>query len=261
MKIGAMINGFRRPTFAENLEVAATLGIDGVQFYVSDDLPDDVVKDHLSRIKDKGMVFSALCGDIGSYDNPDANKEKVERFKRILDLSKKLECGIVTTHIGKIPEDTSAVKYNTMFEACKSIADYAASIGATFAIETGPEKAVFLKDFLDKLDSKGIGVNLDPANLVMCSHDDAAFAANVLSGYIVHTHAKDGISIGHNDYLEVPLGQGGVHFDTYIPALHYAGFDGFLTIERECGETPEKDIGMAVDFLRAITERYGYYHK
>ena len=60
-----MINGFRRPTFAENLEVAATLGIDGVQFYVSDDLPDDVVKDHLDRIKDKGMVFSALCGDLG----------------------------------------------------------------------------------------------------------------------------------------------------------------------------------------------------
>ena len=261
MKIGAMINGFRRPTFAENLEVAATLGIDGVQFYVSDDLPDDVVKDHLSRIKDKGMVFSALCGDIGGYDDPDANKEKVERFKRILDLSKKLECSIVTTHIGKIPEDTTCVKYNTMYEACKSIADYAASIDATFAIETGPEKAVFLKDFLDRLDSKGIGVNLDPANLVMCSHDDAAFAANVLSKYIVHTHAKDGIATGHNSYLEVPLGQGGVHFDTYIPALHYAGFDGFLTIERECGATPEKDIGMAVDFLRAITERYGYYHK
>lgn len=261
MKIGAMINGFRRPTFAENLEVAATLGIDGVQFYVSDDLPDEVVKDHLDRIKDKGMVFSALCGDIGGYDDPDANKEKVDRFKRILDLSKKLECNIVTTHIGKIPEDTSCVKYNTMFEACKSIADYAASIGATFAIETGPEKAIYLKEFLDKLDSKGIGVNLDPANLVMCSHDDAAFAANVLSKYIVHTHAKDGIPVGHNGYLEVPLGQGGVHYDTYIPALHYAGFDGFLTIERECGDTPEKDIGMAVDFLRSITERYGYYHK
>ena len=118
-----------------------------------------------------------------------------------------------------------------------------------------------MKDFLDKLDSKGIGVNLDPANLVMCSHDDAAFAANVLSKYIVHTHAKDGIPVGHNGYLEVPLGQGGVHYDTYIPALHYAGFDGFLTIERECGDTPEKDIGMAVDFLRSMTERYGYYHK
>ena len=281
MKIGAMINGFRRPTFAENLEVAATLGIDGVQFYVSDDLPDEVVKDHLDRIKDKGMVFSALCGDIGGYDDPDANKEKVDRFKRILDLSKKLECGIVTTHIGKIPEDTTCVKYNTMFEACKSIADYAASIGATFAIETGPEKAIYLKEFLDKLESKGIGVNLDPANLVMCSHDDAAFAANVLSDYIVHTHAKDGVNLKACDrhkiygffatggdggdlrdmpiweyFKEVPLGQGSVDYDAYLAALAAIGHKGYLTIEREVGADPAADIGLAVNFLKEKTAKY-----
>jgi sugar phosphate isomerase/epimerase len=29
-----------------------------------------------------------------------------------------------------------------------------------------------------------------------------------------------------------------------------AGFDGFLTIEREVGDNPEADIAMAVDFLR-----------
>ncbi|MBP3919258.1 MAG: sugar phosphate isomerase/epimerase [Clostridia bacterium] len=258
MKIGAMLNSFRRPSFAENLEAAASLGIDGVQFYVSDDLPDDVVADYLSRIKDKGMVFSALCGDIGGYDDPDANREKVDRFKRILDLSKKLECSIVTTHIGHIPEaGEDDAKYKTMFDACKSIADYAASIDATFAIETGPEKARFLRKFLDEIDSKGIGVNLDPANLVMCSEDDPAAAAGIFGKYIVHTHAKDGICTGRHSYLEVPLGQGGVHYDTYLPALHYAGFDGFLTIERECGDTPEKDIGLAVDFLKAMTARYG----
>ena len=77
MKIGAMLNSFRKSTFAENLEAAASLGIDGVQFYVSDDLPDETVKDYLTRIKDKGMVFSALCGDIGGYDDPKANEEKV----------------------------------------------------------------------------------------------------------------------------------------------------------------------------------------
>ena len=254
-----MINGFRRPTFAENLEVAATLGIDGVQFYVSDDLPDDVVKDHLDRIKDKGMVFSALCGDIGGYDDPDANKEKVDRFKRILDLSKKLECNIVTTHIGKIPEDTSCVKYNTMFEACKSIADYAASIGATFAIETGPEKAIYLKDFLDKLDSRGIGVNLDPANLVMVAKDDPVAAVEVLKDYIVHTHAKDGIvtDTTKHGWLEVPLGQGGVDWDNYLAALNKIGYTGYLTIERECGEDPAADIKMAVDFLGTKLAKLG----
>lgn len=50
-------------------------------------------------------------------------------------------------------------------------------------------------------------------------------------------------------YLELPLGQGGVNFDTYLPALKETGFDGFLTIEREVGTNPEADISMAARFL------------
>ena len=61
--------------------------------------------------------------------------------------------------------------------------------------------------------------------------------------------------MGH-EYLELPLGKGGVDFDVYLPALAAAGFDGFLTIERECGDAPEKDIAMAVDFLREKLAKY-----
>ena len=57
-------------------------------------------------------------------------------------------------------------------------------------------------------------------------------------------------------YLELPLGEGGVNFDTYLPALKETGFDGFLTIEREVGNQPEKDIGMAVAFLQEKIKQY-----
>ena len=61
--------------------------------------------------------------------------------------------------------------------------------------------------------------------------------------------------MGH-EYLELPLGQGDVNFDTYLPALAATGFDGFLTIERECGEAPEKDIALAVEFLREKLNKF-----
>ena len=35
-----------------------------------------------------------------------------------------------------------------------------------------------------------------------------------------------------------------------------AGYDGFLTIERECGAAPEADITMAVNFLREKLAKY-----
>ena len=58
-------------------------------------------------------------------------------------------------------------------------------------------------------------------------------------------------------FIELPLGQGGVNFDTYLPEPKKTGFDGFLTIEREVGENPEADVRMAADFLREKIAKYG----
>ena len=102
--------------------------------------------------------------------------------------------------------------------------------------------------------------------------DDAVEAVNNLQKYIVHTHAKDGKNIWYKDpemvygvkefdaesinrgksFLEVPLGTGSVDFPKYLEALTATGYKGFLTIEREVGDTPEKDIRIAYDFLKNI---------
>ena len=145
------------------------------------------------------------------------------------------------------------------------------SIGSHFAIETGPETSAALKRFLDGLHSTGVAVNLDPANLVMVTGDDPAQAVYNLKDYIVHTHAKDGIMLqrtnpeyiyrvtpmpeeikGIKFFREVPLGEGSVPFAPYLKALEDIGYRGFLTIEREAGEDPAADIGLAKDYLTRI---------
>lgn len=113
------------------------------------------------------MFFSALCGDLGhGFGDKDKNPELIEKSKRILDLAKELETDIVTTHIGVVPSDPSHERYKIMQEACFELSRYADSVNAHFAIETGPETSETLKTFLDSLDSTGVAVNLDPANLV-----------------------------------------------------------------------------------------------
>lgn len=57
-------------------------------------------------------------------------------------------------------------------------------------------------------------------------------------------------------YKEMPLSKGNVDYDKYLLALHDIGYDGFLTIERECGETPADDIKLAMDFLKAKKAQY-----
>ncbi|MDD6800320.1 MAG: sugar phosphate isomerase/epimerase [Firmicutes bacterium] len=256
MKIGAMVESFRLD-FRAAVEKAASLGIQGLQKYMTKQVPDSEIKEMLDIVKSNGLVFSALCGDLGcGFGNPEKNPSAIETSKRILDMSLKFECGIVTTHIGKITAEETETK-EIMRKACRELALYADSVGAVFAVETGPEPAPILCDFLDSLGANGVRVNFDPANLVMCSGDVAAESAKVLGKYIVHTHAKDGYMIGdHEGWKEVPLGEGHVYFDDYIPALASTGFDGFLTIERECGDDPVSDITKAVDFLGEKLDKF-----
>lgn len=280
MKIGAMVESFRLG-FRGGVEKAAELGIAGIQKYATGEelnWTDAQIAEALDIVKSNGLVFSAICGDFGyGFDDPDKNPEMIEKSKRVLDVAKKLECNIVTTHIHQVPVE-ECEKKEIMRKACRELALYADSIGSCFALETGPEFGEVLGGFLDSLGANGVRVNFDPANLVMVAGDRPENALKYIGKYVVHTHAKDGIKLhkpaegeviigeeaqqhaelakmGH-EYLELPLGKGDVDFDTYLPALAAAGFDGFLTIERECGDAPEKDITMAVEFLREKLAKY-----
>jgi len=274
--IGVILESFKLSR-SEAIKMAASMGAQGIQMYATqgENSPENLNasqrKALLDEVKSNGLIFSALCGDLGKgFGNRELNPELIEKSKRIVDLALDLDTNIVTTHIGVVPTDKNVERYKIMQEACFELASYADSVGAHFAIETGPETSANLKEFLDALGSTGVAVNLDPANLRMVTGDDPVQAVYNLKKYIVHTHAKDGNKLADAlpEYIygvlhpipeeiankklfeEVPLGTGSVDFPAYLKALEDIGYKGFLTIEREVGETPEKDIKTAFEFLR-----------
>ena len=275
--IGVIVDSFRTDTRTAILK-AAELGAQGIQMYSTrgtnspQNLTPEKRRELLDFVKSNGLCFSALCGDLGrGFSHADQNPELIEQSKRILDLAKDLETDIVTTHIGVVPEDPTCERYAIMQEACYELSRYADSVGAHFAIETGPETSAVLKQFLDGLHSTGVAVNLDPANLVMVTGDDPVQAVYNLKDYIVHTHAKDGVMLQRTNpeyiyrvtpmpddikdikfFQEVPLGEGSVDFKAYLAALEDIGYRGFLTIEREAGPDPAADILTAKNHLLGI---------
>ncbi len=277
--IGVIIKSFRVDTRSAIIK-AAELGADGIQMYSTqgENSPEELTaakrRELLDFVVSHGLKFSALCGDFGKgFTNTELNPMLIEKSKRILDLAKDLGTDIVTTHIGAVPKDPNHERYKIMQEACAELAAYADSIGSHFAIETGPETSIVLKGFLDGLNSRGVAVNLDPANLVMVTGDDPVEAVYNLKDYIVHTHAKDGLMLkrtnpayiygaeempahlkGVRKFREVPLGEGAVDFTGYLKALEDIGYKGFLTIEREVGDNPSADILTAKNHLLKIME-------
>lgn len=274
MKIGAIAESFNKP-FKEAIESIAALKLDGVQMYADTEtvhagMTAKDIKEVKKIIDGAGIKVSALCGDFGCDMYYTRDRAQIDKEKRIMEIAKELGTDIVTTHIGVVPEDFDCKQYESMHAVCRELAEFADTMGGHFAVETGPEKAELLKKFLDNLGSRGVAVNLDPANLVMCAGDDPVNAVYTLKDYIVHTHAKDGKQLKKVDtrtlycpqyygleqgdwgsIIEMPLGQGNVDWDNYLKALKEIGYNGYLTIERECGENPAADIEMAANFLRS----------
>ena len=161
MKIGVMVESFRKG-FRESIEEAARLGVDGVQAYCTnygelhlDDMNPARCREVLDIVKSNGLRFSAICGDFGcGFMHEELNGDIVEKSKRVLEVAKRLECDVVTTHIGTLPENETYEK-EVARKACRELAVFADSMGSAFAVETGPEMATVLYDFLESLGAGG----------------------------------------------------------------------------------------------------------
>ncbi len=283
-KIGVMVESFRKG-LRGGLESAAALGVQGVQFYATNGethferLRGPALAEFKTMLCDMSLEVSAVCGDFGGhgFEREEGIRKRIEDTTRVIDLAVELGCPVVTTHIGVIPSELAHPRRAILANACRELGGYAYARGVVLAIETGPEPAAVLGAFISQLGLPGgIGVNFDPANLVMVCREDIPAAVQILAPHIAHTHAKDGLnlrpvdaeklyasfagdhdpSFNPDDYIrETPLGSGAVPFPSYLCALSAVGYSGYLTVERECGAQPQQDIESAVQFLTTLIAR------
>jgi len=253
MKVGIIL-GTLGLGLKGDLRRAKDIGAHGVQLWIVNNeldprtLTRTGAEDLMAYMTSLNLERSALCGDIGGFCDPATVDERIARTKQMFDLCVQLQTPILTTHIGTVPEDSASRAYSSLVDAVREVAEYAAARGCCFATETGPESGEALGKFLDAVHSEGAKVNFDPANLCMAGFKYLEDVV-ALRRFIVHTHAKDGVT---DPPKEVPLGKGEVDFPEYIKTLRGIGYSGYLTVERECGDDPAKDITEAVEFLKTL---------
>ena len=181
--------------------------------------------------------------------------ERVAALVKAARMAAAVGLSSITTHVGFIPEDPNDPVFADVVDALKTIAGACVDGGIDFLFETGQETPVTLLRTIQAVGTGNLGINLDPANLILYGKANPIDALDVFGTYVRNTHAKDGLypTDGASLGKEVPIGQGKVDFPTLVAKLKGLGYTGPLTIEREIsGSQQIADIKAAVAYLRPL---------
>lgn len=217
----------------------------------------------------KGIMLSTFwCGWSGPrvwnfYEGPktlglipdEYRAQRAADLKRGAEFAARMGAAQMATHAGFLPEDPNHPQYEEVILTLREIAVHARERGVAFLFETGQETPTTLKRVMDDIGTDNLGVNYDPANLLLYGKANPIDALSILGPYIRDMHAKDGLypTDGKSLGKETKLGEGLVDFAKLIGYLKNRGYDGAVTIEREIsGEQQIADIHHAKEMLTKL---------
>ena len=188
---------------------------------------------------------------------PAAHREsRMEDLVGAVPICKRLGVRDIITHCGYIPENPLSEVYHDVVAALRYVCGIYKKEGMFFCFETGQETPVTLLRVIEDVGAGNLGINLDPANLLMYGKANPVDALDVIGKYVRCLHAKDGEypTDGRNLGVEKPIGKGRVNFPALMAKLKELRFGGDIIIEREIPEGPEqhRDILEAKAFLETL---------
>lgn len=164
---------------------------------------------------------------------------------------------LVTFHVGFIPEAADDPERPVLLDRLRWIADAFAERGLRLGLETGQETAETLEQALAELNRANVGVNFDPANMILYGKGDPVDALRRLLPHIVQIHVKDAVPTTTEGQwgVEVPVGEGAVDWDAFLEAAAEIRPAVNFVIEREAGSSREADIIAARTRIAAYLNR------
>ena len=126
------------------------------------------------------------------------------------------------------------------------------------AASSAPPPADTLAECLAELGRPSIGVNFDPANMILYGAGDPVTAIRHLAPWVRQVHVKDArpSAMPGEWGSEVPAGEGAVDWNAFFAAVRALPRPVDLVIEREAGDRREQDVRLAV----ALLARHGFGH-
>jgi L-ribulose-5-phosphate 3-epimerase len=178
-------------------------------------------------------------------------KQNLENMRAEAALARELGLPLVTFHAGFLPESRSDPERTKMIERLRQIADVFGESGIKLGLETGQESAETLLEVLARLDRSNVGVNFDPANMILYGKGEPVAALKRLGRHVRQVHVKDArASVKKGRWgTEVAVGTGEVEWPSFLALVRALPQTVDLVIEREAGDQRAADIRKARELV------------
>ena len=250
---------------AELIEKMQQIGIDKVQLALDPLREGGAWKDAGRQLRDAGLSF--VGGMFGSVGEDYSTLETIKRtggvvpdetwpetwanVQKIVPIAADLRITYMMFHAGFLPHDPKDPNFRKLLDRVEQVAEAFGAAGIDVGMETGQEDAQTLLQFFEHVDRPNVGINFDPANMILYDKGEPVESLKVLVNQVKQCHIKDATKTKEPGTWgqEVVVGTGEVDWPAFFSVLDEAGFDGFLAIEREWGDQRVKDIKAAKEFV------------
>jgi len=192
-----------------------------------------------------------LTGGVRPDDRWEENLAAADGNARV---AAALDIPLITFHAGFLPHDSDDLTFRSLVDRINMIAEVFGSHGIeVIGLETGQESAATMRVLMGKLSRQvTIGVNFDPANMILYGMRDPVEALQQLSPWLSQVHVKDALptEVPGTWGREVTMGDGAVRWGEFFELLRGSSAD--VIIEREAGGGRINDIRAAAELVRRL---------
>lgn len=254
-KLGVVLEPLGLPP-RQAVQAAARLGVSGVQADVAGDLTPDRLSETGRRefrtlLKGFNLELAALnCPLRRGLDSAENQQQRIDHVRKVMQFAADLGTRNVVAPLPRLPTEADAPRAVLLREALTDLGGFGDRVGVRLCLEAGLDAGEKVRDYLAGFDSGGLAVTFDPVNFLLNGFDPLTSLA-ALGGRAAYTQARDArtatLSGGGK---EVPVGAGDIEWMVYVATLESVGYRGFLSVDRETGESRAADVASGVGFLR-----------
>jgi len=235
----------------EAIPVLKGAGYDGVEWMFGQHFSDArELKAITGRTRASGLAVSnIMCWQDLVTRDQEAREASVKTLRRMVAAAGELDIPVMNTFTGPMTWNPGAARigkdisegeaWKAVTESLSSVVETAEKAKVVVTIEPVFGMLVHdyytLKELLGRLDSRYLGVNVDPSHFALYGND-TAWAVRMLGDKVRHVHVKDvfGRPGVFGETFTFPfLGEGIIDWPGFFGALKEIDYQGFLSLEFE----------------------------